>query len=610
MGYLELVPGTAVVARGEPCLVVEVKPPSSVVVQAVDSREIFTTNLSELGLFPSTFDASPGCLPAGAPLRSLDNYTAKDLAIANERFFVITKFRAGELTFKEAMARTKTSKTAFYRLNRRFDTSTGRDSLLPNRPGRSKGATVLSDEVENIISEAIKNKYKGKAATYAEVWREVQAKCSKLKIPIPSKTAVTYRIKAVGEPVLFKLKHGCEAASQKYGAKPGNKPLTRPLERVQMDHTLVDCILVDEITREPLFRPWLTILVDCETRVLIGYYIAFHAPSTLSVACAITHAVLPKRQYLENIGRGEIEYPFFGIPEVIHMDNAKEFTTYKLKKACIIYGIEPQWRPLGRKHFGGHVERLLGTIMIGNVKLLPGATMSNVVQRGDYDSEKNAALTLPEFVKWFAGQAEIYNYSEHSALKCSPAEKWSKCFRLESDKKFSPKLIISQFKFKLDFMPEKERDIRPVGVRLFNRSYWSPLLKGYVGRKKVVIKYDPFNLGMVWAKIDGEYIDLKFSDLTLDNLSYEQHGASLYADSRDKSREMPSNVIAAREANEQLVESSKKMTRRAKKKIKAQEGYLRHISNQHSADSLTQPEDKLNGIDFSKKPQLFDGEVL
>ncbi|MGA9661622.1 MAG: integrase, partial [Pseudomonas alloputida] len=121
------------------------------------------------------------------------------------------------------------------------------------------------------------------------------------------------------------MKHGAESADQKYGAKPGKILLSHPLERVQIDHTVVDCILVDEETRSPLFRPWVTLLIDVYTRVIIGYYVAFHAPSSVSVACAITHAVLPKRQYLDSIGREDVSHPFYGIPEILYMDNAKEF---------------------------------------------------------------------------------------------------------------------------------------------------------------------------------------------------------------------------------------------------------------------------------------------
>jgi putative transposase len=33
-----------------------------------------------------------------------------------------------------------------------------------------------------------------------------------------------------------------------------------------------------------------------------------------------------------------------------------------LRKACQEYGMNLHWRPVARPHFGGHIERLLGTL--------------------------------------------------------------------------------------------------------------------------------------------------------------------------------------------------------------------------------------------------------
>jgi putative transposase len=38
--------------------------------------------------------------------------------------------------------------------------------------------------------------------------------------------------------------------------------------------------------------------------------------------------------------------------------------------------------------------------MMGKVHLLPGTTFSNIAAKGDYDSEKHAAVTLDELERW------------------------------------------------------------------------------------------------------------------------------------------------------------------------------------------------------------------
>lgn len=114
----------------------------------------------------------------------------------------------------------------------------------------------------------------------------------------------------------------------------------------------------------------------------------------------------------------------WGLPRKIHLDNAKEFRGKVLEKACQQYGIEIEWRPVARPNFGGHIERLLGTIL-GEIHGVTGTTFSNTQERQDYDSEEKAALTLSEFETWLTVFiTDVYHQRVHSALGMSPLAKW------------------------------------------------------------------------------------------------------------------------------------------------------------------------------------------
>ena len=63
------------------------------------------------------------------------------------------------------------------------------------------------------------------------------------------------------------------------------------------------------------------------------------------------------------------------------------------------YGIALEYRPVAQPHTGGHIERLLGTLLRA-LHELPGATFSNPVHRGRYDSEACAVMTLDEIEQW------------------------------------------------------------------------------------------------------------------------------------------------------------------------------------------------------------------
>ncbi|MGW6693912.1 hypothetical protein ACWF62_09065 [Rhodococcus sp. NPDC054953] len=50
-------------------------------------------------------------------------------------------------------------------------------------------------------------------------------------------------------------------------------------------------------------------------------------------------------------------------------------------------------------HYCGIIERVIGTAM-SMVHELPGSTFSNPVERGAYDPQATAALTLTELERW------------------------------------------------------------------------------------------------------------------------------------------------------------------------------------------------------------------
>ena len=70
-----------------------------------------------------------------------------------------------------------------------------------------------------------------------------------------------------------------------------------------------------------------------------------------------------------------------GLPRLIHVDNAKEFHSQALLRGCQEYSIAIEHRPRRQPHLGGHIERLIGTMM-GAVHLLPGTTFSNANEKG------------------------------------------------------------------------------------------------------------------------------------------------------------------------------------------------------------------------------------
>ena len=179
---------------------------------------------------------------------------------------------------------------------------------------------------------------------------------------------------------------------------PSSLVASRPLAVVRMDHTPVDLVIVDERHRRPIGRPYLTVAIDVYSCCVVGFCLTLDPPSSVSVGLCLTHAVLPKEAWLAERGV-EASWPVLGLPAVLHVDNAPEFHGEALQRGCLQHGIELDRRPVARPHYGGIVERLIGSLM-QLVHRLPGTTFSNPTERGSYPSEDKACLTLAELERW------------------------------------------------------------------------------------------------------------------------------------------------------------------------------------------------------------------
>jgi putative transposase len=399
-----------------------------------------------------------------------------------------------------------------YRLISKFRASPTTTSLIVTQPGPRKGARFLPGPVELQIDDAIEKIFKTRERpTIEKLCRDVRTDCRSVGLKPPSRKAIQARISARSLRELVKAREGSKVARQSFvPVQPGLRPRS-PLAIVQIDHTKVDIILVDERTRAVLGRPWLTLLLDVFSRCVLGFHLSFDAPSATSVALAIAQGVLPKKDWLSERGI-TLAWPMCGIPHTIHLDNAREFKSRALKRGCQQHGIRIDYRPPATPRYGGHIERLMGTLM-GRVHALPGTTFSNVADRGDYPAEKKAVLTLDEFERHFALEVlGPYHNEVHSTLNKTPAAAWADG-AVKSGELRQPQDTAS---FILDFLPFEERIIRREGVRLFNVTYFDGGLASLLDSadRRCRVKYDPRRMDAVFVELPaGGYMRLPRADL-------------------------------------------------------------------------------------------------
>lgn len=323
-----------------------------------------------------------------------------------------------EIGIRGAVWELSVSRATVWRWIHRLAEGGGRYSaIVPRKRGRPAGTAMVPDEVEATIEDHLRRYYlRRERPSLTRVVVEIRSACAEQGFQQPTRRTVQRRLDAMDAREVTKAREGAKAARQHFSPVTGQNAAERPLDVVQIDHTRADIILVDSFERKPIGRPWVTLVIDIATRMVTGYHVSFEAPSRLSVALCLTRAVAPKAEFLADL-KCAVPWPAQGKPDSIHVDNGRDFRSRAFQSACAEWGINLVYRPPGSPHFGGHVERLIGTMM-GAVHLLPGITQSSVAAKGGYDAEANAGMTLREFDLWFALEICRYNNSMHSSLNC------------------------------------------------------------------------------------------------------------------------------------------------------------------------------------------------
>lgn len=400
--------------------------------------------------------------------------------------------------------------------------------LAPGRSDGGRGGSRLPEDVEAIIREKIRSRYlKRQQLSLAVVHREIAQLCRSNGLPIPARNTVARRISMLHPAETKQSREGVDGARSLRGAGGTPPVVDAPLEVVQIDHTVIDLMVVDERDREEIGRPYLTAAIDVYSRCLVGMVVTLEAPSAVSVGLCLAQTCCDKRPWLESLDV-DVDWPMSGKPRRLYLDNATEFKSEALRRGCEQHGIELSYRPAGRPHFGGIVERVIGTTMT-MVHELPGTTFSNPVQRGRYPSAKKASLTLRELERWLALAVATYHGSVHAGLMLTPAGRWTEGTAGTG----APAVVTSPTAFLVDFLPVIRRKLTRTGFVIDHVHYFANVLRPWIARRrelgKFVIRRDPRDISRIWV-LDPEgkdYVEVPYRTLSHPAVTLWEHRHAL-----------------------------------------------------------------------------------
>ncbi|ENM3918484.1 DDE-type integrase/transposase/recombinase [Vibrio cholerae] len=550
-------------------------------------------------------------------LQDLSDIADEDWQVAQKRYAAIRPL-IGQLYIGREGAERRAKEVGInvatlYRWLKRFNAYGSVTALLPMKRGWKEGNQRISKEADDIIHQVIRDYYlTPQRPTVKKTVIEVFRRCNERGIQSPSHMTIRARITRVSEKDRLRARGFREKALNKFSPVPGSFPnADYPLAVVQIDHTPADIILVDDLYRKPIGRPWITLAVDVHTRMVVGYYLSFDPPSETSVGMCVANSILPKEEWLllHNV---DTQWPVWGIPNTIHVDNGADFRSNNFQRSCLAYGINLEFRPVRQPRYGGHIERLLGTLL-REIHDLPGTTFSSIKDREGYDAEKHASMTKSEFETWLVTLiCKVYHQRLHSSIGMSPMRKWE--IGIFGNNQVQgiglPPRPADRMTALLDFLPSFRRTVQTFGVTIDGMRYYAEALRPWIGSKDLetgkkldlLFRRDPRDISSIWFFDPDikQYFKIPFADQAIPPMSiweYQQAREKLKREGIDSVNEhqVLRSITELRAQVDEAKEKSKKARRQAQRRKEHEKNLIQNktLVAQKVAPSSSE---KLNGL--------------
>jgi putative transposase len=511
---------------------------------------------------------------------------------------------------KHAIELLGVEKSRFYELLKDFRESSDYRGLIRQKRGPSVGSSRTTQEMLDIFEVAYQKKYIGLRAGVAIVLKYASRCCHRKGLSRPTRYAVSKFLAQKPEREKYYRRFGKEKGDQKYDQRDDFVEFEKPLQSIIMDHTQVDVLLVDTVHRDVIIgRPWVTMIICAMTRVILGFYLSMTHPNVITVQLALVSAILRKDSFFNPMKTDPNVYPFCGLPSQIYTDNATEFISPELMAKCARHGIDWDHRPIGKKWYGGIIERVIGAFMVRGVHFLPGATGSNVEERQSFESELSACMDIHECRAWYADKVTEYHGKIHSSLKCSPRAAWTHAVKLGRNDLISIVEEDSEKSFMLDFMPSSyDHKIHPYGINFASRRYSGSIISAYIG-ETCQLRYNPCDLSSVWIILGDHFHEIPCTRVRVGlSNDWEAYSKSLWISRASPDhKNMPDGAIVdeyafeAMDSQDEIVESAIEKTLQYKNKKSEK------TTDNHQNIPWLQPDPI---VDFDKSKDLSSHEDL
>lgn len=382
----------------------------------------------------------------------------------------------------------------------------GLAGLYPQTHRRGNRCRKLDDGVIKIMQDTIREQFLvPHRPTRNAVYGEVRLRCEEAGFVPPSDKAFRGEIKRIGRHEQELKRSGKRAAytfEEFYWRLDMETPRhgERPFDIAHIDHTQLDIEVADRRYGKTLERPWLSVMLDANSRNPLAHWISFDEPSYLSCMMLIKRCV-------QQHGR---------VPRVLVVDGGPEFDSVYFETLLSHLNILKKSRAKSKARFGSVMERFFGTSNTQLIHNLRGNTQATRQPRQcvpSHDPRNHAAWTLAsltdEFGRWLD---EVYRRNEHPALGVSPAEAFA-VGMLDFGQRAHKRIPYSR-SFEMMCLPSTAKGtvkIDPVnGIKLNYRRYWCAEFRDVaLHHKSVPVRYDPEDASRAFVYVQGRWTECR-----------------------------------------------------------------------------------------------------
>lgn len=292
-------------------------------------------------------------------------------------------------------------------------------ALMPQlKPSRVRHG--LDPKVHELVMESAQAIYMNRQrnsmnAVHADVLLRITQcnQSSRVPLSMPSKETIRKIVQRIDLFQRDKARQGPRYAERKHRAVGRGFTTVEPLELAMADGQVMDIILIDE-HGEDIGRPFLTVIIDVYSRCVLATYVSLAPFSGATLLKAIGRAVVAKKDEPR------------GIMVKLVVDNGADYRHAGFVRFCSRLDIAIEPCPPRTPNGKAIVERFFRTLNEDLIHKFPGTTFSSPTDRGDYDSQRLARMTIDDVRKhvdvWIR---EVYHLRVHRSLLAAPWDVWS-----------------------------------------------------------------------------------------------------------------------------------------------------------------------------------------